>query len=389
MVGDDFVALAKEFSEDPGSKENGGSYQGITKGTFVPEYDEVIFNKLSVGEIYSELVASQFGYHIIKKDAERGTGDEREVDTSHILFKVKTAVDLGLTLEPEWQNTKLTGKQLKRSGVELNPQSGVPEVSLEFDQEGSDLFSDITKRNQGKLVAIFLDGYPISIPRVNEPILSGRAVISGGFNLADAKLLAQRLNAGALPVPISLISQTTIGASLGNKSIQKSLYAGIWGLAVVALFMILYYRLPGVLSVLALLIYVTVVLALFKLIPVTLTLAGIAGFILSIGIAVDANVLIFERLKEELKSGRELSSAVDEGFKRAWSSIRDSNVSSIITCLILYWFGTSIIRGFALTLFVGILVSMLSAIIITRKFLKVVVKWKISRNKWLYGVKGS
>ncbi|MDO8669401.1 MAG: protein translocase subunit SecD [Candidatus Buchananbacteria bacterium] len=389
LAGGDFAALAKENSEDLGSKDNGGFYSGVKKGTFVPEYEDVLFNKLKSGEVYPELVQSQFGYHIIKKEAVRGEGDNLEIDTRHILFKTKTAADIGVTLEPEWKTTKLTGKQLKRASVELAPNSGIPQVSLEFDSEGTELFAELTKNNTGKLLAIFLDGEAISIPRVNEPILSGQAVISGSFTIKEAKLLAQRLNAGALPVPISLVSQTKIGATLGNDSVQNSLVAGFWGLILVAIFMILYYRLPGVVSVLALLIYIIIVLALFKLVPVTLTLAGIAGVILSIGMAVDANVLIFERLKEELRAGRDLVTAVEHGFKRAWSSIRDSNISSLITCAILFWFGSSIIKGFALTLALGIIVSMFSAITITRQFLRLIAKWKISKISWLYGVKNS
>lgn len=387
LAGADFAQLAKENSEDPGSRDNGGFYGGIKKGTFVPEYEDVIFNKLKTGEVYPELVQSQFGYHIIKKEAVSGEGDNLAIDTRHILFKTKTAADIGIVLEPEWKTTSLTGKQLKRASVELAPNSGVPQVSLEFNSEGTELFAQLTKNNTGKLLAIFLDGQPISIPRVNEPILSGQAVISGSFTIKDAKLLAQRLNAGALPVPIKLISQTTIGATLGNDSVQKSLVAGFLGLILVAIFMTIYYRLPGVLSVLALLIYTVIVLALFKLIPVTLTLAGIAGFILSIGMAVDANVLIFERLKEELRDGRDLVTAVEQGFKRAWSSIRDSNISSLITCAILFWFGSSTIKGFALTLAIGIIVSMFSAITITRQILRLIAKWKISKVAWLYGVK--
>lgn len=387
LAGEDFAKLAKENSEDLGSKDNGGFYAGVKKGTFVPEYEDVLFNKLKSGEVYKELVQSQFGYHIIKKEAVRGEGDNLEVDTRHILIKTKTAVDIGVALEPEWKTTKLTGKQLKRASVEMAPNSGIPQVALEFNSEGTDLFAELTKNNTGKLLAIFLDGEAISIPRVNEPILSGQAVISGSFSIKDAKLLAQRLNAGALPVPIKLISQTTIGATLGNDSVQKSLMAGFIGLLLVALFMIVYYRLPGLLSVIALIIYAVITLALFKLIPVTLTLAGIAGFILSIGMAVDANILIFERLREELKAGRDLMTAVEQGFKRAWSSIRDSNVSSLITCAILFWFGSSIIKGFALTLALGIVVSMFSAITITRQILRLVAKWKISKVSWLYGVK--
>jgi len=392
LAGGDFAALAKQYSDDSGSKDNGGLYTNVKKGTFVPEYDNVIFSsQLKPGEVYPELVKSQFGYHIIKKEAERGSGDTQEVDTRHILFKIKTPQDLGITVNPEWKLTELTGKQLTKARVEFDPNSNMPQVSLEFNDEGAKLFSDITTRNNGKLVAIFLDGSPISIPRVNEPILTGKAVINGSFTLQEAKLLAQRLNAGALPVPINLISQTTVGATLGNESVHKSLAAGIWGFLLVAIFMILYYRLPGVISVIALLIYSSISLFIFKnpFQPITLTLAGIAGFILSIGMAVDANILIFERLKEELKTGKNLTSAMEEGFKRAWTSIRDSNVSSLITCLILYWFGSSIIRGFALTLAIGILVSMFSAITITRQLLLLIAKWKWCQNRWLYGEKNS
>ncbi|MBI5765905.1 protein translocase subunit SecD [Candidatus Falkowbacteria bacterium] len=387
LAGADFAKLAKQYSDDPGSKDNGGLYRGVKKGAFVPEFDDVAFNKLKVGEIYPDLIKTQFGYHIIKKEAEKGEGDNKEVDVRHILFQTKTAADLGLKINSEWKNTGLTGQQLKKATVEFDPNSGVPQVGLEFNSEGAKLFADITTKNTGKPVAIFLDGSPISIPRVNEPILSGKAVISGSFTTQEAKLLAQRLNAGALPVPINLISQTTVGASLGNESVQRSLQAGVFGLLLVVIFMILYYRLPGVLSVIALFIYTTIALALFKFFHITLTLAGIAGFILSVGMAVDANILIFERLKEELRAGKDLAAGVKEGFHRAWFSIRDSNVSSLITCVILYWFGSSIIKGFALTLAIGILVSMFSAITITRQFLRLVSGWRPLQHRWLYGVR--
>jgi protein-export membrane protein SecD len=386
--GADFAALAQKYSEDPGSKDNGGLYKGVKRGDMVTEFNNVIFDSnFKPGTIYPELVKTQFGYHIIKLDARNGSGDSETVDVRGILLATKTAVDIGVNLQPEWVSTKLTGKQLKRASVEFDQSTGLPQVSLEFDSESAKLFGEITKANVGKLVAIFLDGEAISIPRVSVAIMDGKAVINGTFNIEEAKLLSQRLNAGALPVPISLVSQTTVGASLGNDSIHKSLVAGIYGLLLVALFMILYYRLPGVVSVVALIIYTTIALALFKLIPVTMTLAGIAGFILSIGMAVDANVLIFARLKEEMKNGRDLGVAVDEGFHRAWSSIRDSNISSLITCAILYWFGSSIIKGFAFTLALGIIISMFSAITITRQFLKLIVKWKWCHNKWLYAVK--
>lgn len=387
LKGADFAELAKANSEDQGSKDNGGLYTAIKRGEFVPEYDKVLFDQLKVGEVYPKLLETQFGYHIIKKEAQRGEGEALEADTRHILLGTATPESIGIAVDPQWKNTELTGKQLKKAVVEFDPNSGVPQVGLEFDSEGSKLFGDITERNSGKLVAIFLDGQPISIPRVNEPIYSGRAVISGDFDVAEAKQLAQRLNAGALPIPVNLVSQTTIGASLGNESIQKSLIAGLLGFIVVAIFMIVYYRLPGLLAVIALLMYISIALAIFKLASITLTLAGIAGFILSVGMAVDANILIFERLKEELRAGRDLSFAVREGFHRAWSSIRDSNASSLITCAILFWFGTSVIKGFALTLAIGIVVSMFSAITITRNVLQLVSKWKFLQSRWLYGIK--
>jgi len=226
----------------------------------------------------------------------------------------------------------------------------------------------------------------ISAPEVNEKISGGNAVISGNFTIPEAKELVNRLNSGALPVPINLISQQTVGPSLGEISVQKSLMAGLIGFAFVALFMLVMYRVSGLLSVIALVFYTSIVFTLFKLIPVTLTLAGIAGFLLSIGMAVDANVLIFERLREELRSGQPFNNAVREGFARAWNSIRDSNVSTLLTCLILAWFGTSVIKGFAITLGVGVFVSMFSAIIITRLLVEIVgrVKW-LSDKKWLWG----
>ncbi|MEK7538161.1 MAG: protein translocase subunit SecD, partial [Patescibacteria group bacterium] len=251
--------------------------------------------------------------------------------------------------------------------------------------DGTKLFAALTKKNLNKILGIYLDGSPISLPKVQSEITSGTAVITGQFTLDEAKQLAKRLNAGALPVPITLISQQNVGASLGRESIERSLVAGIIGLLLVAVFMVVYYRLPGVLAVVALMIYTLIVLALFKLWPVTLSLAGIAGFILSIGMAVDANILVFERTKEELANGRPLLSAIDEGFRRAWLSIRDSNVSSLITALILIWFGSSLIKGFAVTLSIGILVSMFSALTVTRTFLRLVVSRWMSRHLWLFG----
>lgn len=289
--------------------------------------------------------------------------------------------------DPCFEPTELSGKYLKSANVNFNPNTYQPLVDLQFDSDGSKIFHQLTSQNVGKFIAIYLDGLPIEIPRVNEAINGGQAQISGSFTNDTAKQLVQRLNAGALPVPITLINQQSVGASLGENSLQKSLRAGLYGLVAVAVFMILWYRLLGLLAVVALLVYTVLVLSLFKVIPVTLTLAGIAGFILSVGMAVDANILIFERIKEELKEGKNFASAVDEGFSRAWPSIRDSNISSLITCVILFWLGTSIIKGFALTLGVGILVSMFSAIFVTRAFLRIFAGTFFERRGWFIKVK--
>ena len=288
-----------------------------------------------------------------------------------------------LNSQDNWKNTELTGKHLERSIIQFNPNDGSPQVGLEFDKEGAELFAEITERNLGKQVAIFLDNYVISAPTVNSKITGGQAVITGSFDIREAKQLAQRLNAGALPVKISLISQKTVGATLGQESIESSLKAGLIGLVLVASFMIIYYRLPGLLAVVSLIIYGILILAIFKIWPVTLTLSGLAGFILSIGMAVDANILIFERLKEELRRGSPLALAIEEGFKRAWPSIRDGNISTLITCFILIQFTTSIVKGFALTLGLGVIISMFSAVIITKNLLKITPK-KLENIKWLW-----
>jgi preprotein translocase subunit SecD len=286
-----------------------------------------------------------------------------------------------------WKNTQLTGKFLKRASVQFDPNDNTPEVSLEFDSEGSALFEEITEKNVGQPVAIFLDAYIISAPTVNSVITGGKAVISGRFNLEEAKLLAQRLNAGALPVPIELISQKTVGPSLGLVSIKSSLKAGVWGFALVMIFMIIFYRLLGILSVISLAFYGLFILALFKLWPgFTLSLSGLAGFILSVGMAVDANVLIFERFKEERAFGKDPLKATDMAFKRAWPSIRDGNVSTLMTCFILIQFSTSVIKGFALTLSLGILASMFSAIVITKNLMMLMPE-KLLNSKFLTGIK--
>jgi preprotein translocase subunit SecD len=272
--------------------------------------------------------------------------------------------------------TGLSGADLRLAQVQFNGSdnqiSGNPTVGLEFSPQGAEKFAAITRENIGKPLAIFLDDRLLMAPVVQTEIKDGKAVITGNFSIDEAKNLTIQLNAGALPIPIKIIEQRNIGATLGSESIHKSLFAGAVGFILVLLFMIANYGLKGILADIALVIYIFLSLALFKLVPVTLTMAGIAGFILSVGMAVDANILIFERIKEELRWGRPMRAALELGFHRAWTSVRDSNASSLITALILFWFGSGAVRGFALTLTVGILVSLFTSITVTRSLVRAV-----------------
>lgn len=271
--------------------------------------------------------------------------------------------------------TQLTGRYLKKAQMTFDPTLGTPSVSLEFNDEGGKLFADMTEHNVGKPIAIFLDGQPIEVPTVREKISGGTAQITGKFTADEARKMVERFNAGALSAPMNLVSQQTVGASLGQESLKKAIYAGVLGTFAIMLFMLLYYRGLGIYAVLALIVYIFLTAALFKL-GVTMTLAGIAGYILSIGMAVDANILIFERTKEEWKHGLVKSAAIEEGFRRAWPSIRDSNISTGITCLILFFTTSSFVKGFALTLGLGVIVSMFSAITVTRLLMMVFAKKK-------------
>lgn len=279
-----------------------------------------------------------------------------------------------------FKSTGLTGAMVSKATLQFNPTTNQPTVGLSFNSDGRKLFGEITKSHIGDYIGIFLDGEPISVPVVRDEISDGKAEISGTFTIDEAKTLIRNINFGALPVPITLISTQTIGPSLGQQAVNGGVKAGIVSFIIIALFLIIWYRLPGFIAVIALGVYTILMLALFKLIPVTLTAAGIAGFIITIGMAVDANILIFERMKEELARGRGVWEAMHEGFARAWTSIRDSNISSIITGVILYEFGsTSVVTGFALVFIIGVLVSMFTAITVSRLFLYAIAPQRTTR----------
>lgn len=278
----------------------------------------------------------------------------------------------------DFEKTGLSGKQLKKAQVQFNPNSSEPVISLEFDEEGTQLFADITKNHQGGVLAIFIDEFPVAMPRINEPILTGQAQMSGGFDLESAKQLAIQLNAGALPVSINVISQQNIGASLGDQSIKESIKAGVIGLILVMLFMILYYGRQGLIASVALLIYAAITIALYKLLGVVLTLPGIAGLLISIGMAVDSNILVFERIKEELRNGQMEDRAIELGFGKAWESIKDANLATIITALILinplnarFLNSSGLVRGFGITLLLGVLVGLFTGVVVSRTLMRV------------------
>lgn len=273
--------------------------------------------------------------------------------------------------------TVMTGQGIRNVGV-IPGQLGGYEVAFELTPEGTRAFADYTRENVGRALAIVLDKEVISAPRINQPIEDGSATITGNFDYEGANQLAVQLRYGSLPIPLEVVESRTIGATLGEDSLQKSLTAGFIGFVFVMLFMGVYYRLPGVVAVLAILSYALIIFALFRFIPITLTLPGIAGLILSTGSALDGNILIFERLKEELRAGRTLRQALELGFERAWPSIRDSNFTTLITCLILFWFGSAfgatIVKGFSITLAIGVTVGMFTALVVTRTFLQLILR---------------
>lgn len=287
----------------------------------------------------------------------------------------------------QYQSTQLTGRYLKSAQVEFDQNTNQPIVGLTFNDEGKKLFADMTSANIGKTIAIFLDGRPISTPVVQTAIKDGKAIITGRFTAVQARGLAQALKFGALPVPIQLVGTQTIGASLGVDALAASVKAGIWGFVIVSIFLMLWYRLPGLVAVVSLAIYSAIMLTVFKVFGIVLTSAGLAGFIISIGMAVDGNILIFERMREELAKGYSLEDGIREGFARAWLSIRDSNISSIITATILFSTATSpLIKGFALVFGIGVLASMFTSITVSRTLLLALgVKRYEGMMKFLFG----
>lgn len=303
-----------------------------------------------------------------------GTRIRTDMPTETELETETITSTLGLPVFP----TVMTGKGLKNVSV-TRDQLGEYQIAFELNPEETQIFSRFTSSNVGNILAIVLDKVVISAPTINDPITDGRGVISGNFDLESANTLAVQLRYGSLPIPLKVVEVRTVGPTLGQDSLQKSLQAGLIGFTIVVLFMALYYRLPGVVADISILFYALIAFALFRFIPVTLTLAGIAGFLLSTGSALDANILIFERMKEELRAGRTLNQAIDLGWQRAWPSIRDSNIATLITCAILFWFGSSfgatIVKGFSLTLAVGVFISLFIAILVTRTLLSLVITY--------------
>lgn len=392
-------------SSDSSLSELGQKYSTTT--TYVSSYwlkkdsrvatslTQALFEEMKIED--TQLVETDRAFMVVEKMDTRTQQNMNQVETSYISISKKTKRDF-ITRQAQWKNTKLGGEELKDARVRMDQTTGEPKVVLEFNDEGADLFAEVTGRNVGKPLAVFLDGKSIVdttgdgeiteedvyAPVIQQKITGGQAVITGNMAVDRARQIADRLKTGALPVPIEPIYQKTIGATLGESSLEKSLRAGLFGLAAIVIFMIVVYRLPGFLASLSLATYGFILLTLFKLIPVTLSMAGVGGAILSIGMAIDANILIFSRFKEELRKDKSFSVSLIEGFGRAWPSIRDGNLTTLIATLILFGLGTSFVKGFALTLGLGILVSMFAAMFITKTLLQVFRNTKLKEWSWLW-----
>ncbi len=388
--GADFAEMAKEHSDDLFNAEKGGELGRFGRGTMVQSFEDAVF-ALEEGEI-SGIVETEFGYHIIYKTG--AENEEGEIEASHILM-AKTDP---LSLVSEWRTTELSGEHLRTARYTFDQTTGGIIIELQFTSEGAQVFEQVTERNVGKPLAIFLDGKSIIdttgdgviteddlyAPMIREKISGGRAVITGELDRDAARDIVNRLRSGALPVPIELVSYQNVGPVLGMDSLTSSLDAGIIGFLAITIFIIAIYRFPGFLATISLAFYIMMVLAIFKIMPVTLTLSGIAGFILSVGMAIDANILIFSRMREEMRSGLGLKESIDNGFERAWPSIRDGNLTTLIVAFILFFIGTSFVQGFALTLIIGILVSLVSAMLITKYFLRSFQGTAVERKERLW-----
>ncbi len=393
---EDFGDLAKEFSTEGAAQRSFGELGEFGKGQMVPAFEEAVFEMKEPGLII-DLVETDFGFHIIEVEKvipeETKTTTESKISYDLIVWDKK---DLN------WVKTPLGGKQLDKASVgydEINQ----PIVSLRFDKEGGKLFGELTEKiaartcrdKQPCRMGIKVGGKFITTPTVREKIVGRNAQISGNFTFESAHELANGLNLGAIDLPVILSGQTTIGAELGQAQLSKSLKAGMMGLAATMVFMIFVYRLSGVIASIVLVIYTVLFISILKLYPesfggpIVLSLSGAAGIALSIGLAVDGNILIFERMKEEIKKGRTLTQAVDLGFERAWTAIRDSNFTTLLICTILFVIGSSIIKGFAITLIVGTLLSMFTAIIVSRNLMKFILLFPIFQKSYLYGVSES
>lgn len=393
-------SLKKEFKTKFGLDLAGGTHLGFAvdmskipaneRSSALDSVKQVIerrINFFGVSEPVIQSVYSQNTYRVILElpgiqnvdDAISLVGQTAQMEFREFIENAESTKSAYLI--PSFTNTKstdLTGKDLKRASLSFSSQNGSPEVAIEFTSDGSKKFGDLTTRLLGKNLAIFLDDFPLTWPTIQTPILDGRAVITGQFTQEEAKTLALQLNAGALPVPVKLIEQRTVGATLGKESIDKSIRAGLIGLLFVIIYMFLQYGTLGIAAIVGLLFYALLSYGLYRLIPITLTLPGIAGFILSIGMAVDSNILIFERLKEEVRLGKPWAVALESAFGKAWDSIRDANVTTLVTSAILFnpfnWDflpSSGLVRGFALTLALGVVTSLFTGIIVTRTVMRV------------------
>ena len=394
-AGASFEELARTRSDGP-SRQNAGKLEAIARGELVPSFEAVAFS--AAQGVVSDPVETPFGYHLIRVDnpphqtPDRATfdaltvsGTDAEARANDFLAQLQSGQvtkteeairwrTIFFSLQPTgWRDTALDGKHFRTASVTLDPTTNLPVVQIVFDEEGGRLFQELTKNNIGKRIAIFVGGELVSAPTVQGEIIGGTAVITGSANIDEARQLAQDLNTGAIPAPIHLTGQRTVEATLGEEALRTSVLAAFFGMIVLMLYMFVVYRFFGLIANLGLLIYAVIFLAILKL-PlflfssdyIVLTLAGAAGMILSIGMAVDTNVLVFERVKEELRKGKALKTAVEVGFEKAWPSVRDSNISTLITCALLFMIGTSIVRGFAVTLGMGVLISMVTGMVISR-----------------------